>query len=366
MFVTVISLLLNTTGVEIATKREADIDGELKALGLANLAAAALGGYVSCLSLSRTTLDLRPRRQEPACRPDCRGHIGADARRRSGFPRLRPQIRHRRRSARRRLRAAAPLDRAIGAAIEPAGIYFTARRRLDHRPMGLHRWRADRRGDRLRDIRREREPRQRHQVRLRRFGIPQPPRPQRRGTGDPCPARSRAAGHVVAELSLLRLGQPALPARQGAAAKQPGCRFLVFDFRLVTGIDSSATHSFSQIKQVAGEAGARLVLVNLAPGATTRLPRHPFFVAGRDRCLRPRSGARILRGRNHRRASGDGRRIRFAARLVRQGAWQRRARRRRSPHFAAASRRGPARSSRGKASRPIPCISSSTAASAFS
>ena len=39
----------------------------------------------------------------------------------------------------------------------------------------------------------------------------------------------------------------------------------MFDFRLVTGIDSSATHSFSQIKQVADETGARLVLVNLTP-----------------------------------------------------------------------------------------------------
>ncbi|MGH6741873.1 MAG: cyclic nucleotide-binding domain-containing protein, partial [Bradyrhizobium sp.] len=47
--------------------------------------------------------------------------------------------------------------------------------------------------------------------------------------------------------------------------KQPGCRFLVFYFRLVTGLDSSATHSFSQIKQVASESGARLVLVNLTP-----------------------------------------------------------------------------------------------------
>jgi SulP family sulfate permease len=47
-------------------------------------------------------------------------------------------------------------------------------------------------------------------------------------------------------------------------ANQPDCRFLVFDFRLVTGIDSSAMHSFTQIKQVADEVGARLVLVNLS------------------------------------------------------------------------------------------------------
>jgi len=47
-------------------------------------------------------------------------------------------------------------------------------------------------------------------------------------------------------------------------ASQPDCRFLLFDFRLVTGIDSSAMHSFTQIKQAADELGARLVLVNLS------------------------------------------------------------------------------------------------------
>ena len=56
MFVTTISLLLNTTGVEIATRREADINRELWALGVASLLSSAVGGYVSSLSLSRTTL----------------------------------------------------------------------------------------------------------------------------------------------------------------------------------------------------------------------------------------------------------------------------------------------------------------------
>ena len=47
-------------------------------------------------------------------------------------------------------------------------------------------------------------------------------------------------------------------------AAEPRCRFLLFDFRLVTGIDSSAMHSFTQIKRVADEIDARLVLVNLS------------------------------------------------------------------------------------------------------
>ncbi len=56
MFITIVSLLLNTTGIEIATKTEANIERDLKVLGLANVASAALGGYVSCTSLSRSIL----------------------------------------------------------------------------------------------------------------------------------------------------------------------------------------------------------------------------------------------------------------------------------------------------------------------
>jgi sulfate permease, SulP family len=52
---------------------------------------------------------------------------------------------------------------------------------------------------------------------------------------------------------------------KGLLARQPDCRFLIFDFRLVTGIDSSATHSFAQIKQVSATYGVQIVLVNLAP-----------------------------------------------------------------------------------------------------
>ena len=48
----------------------------------------------------------------------------------------------------------------------------------------------------------------------------------------------------------------------------PECRHLLLDFRLVTGIDSSASHSFMQIKQVVDKCGARLVLVNLSPALT--------------------------------------------------------------------------------------------------
>src|SRR5262245_35364456 len=57
MFVTVISVLFNTTGIELETQREADLERELKVVGTANLLSAGLSGYVSCISLSRTTLN---------------------------------------------------------------------------------------------------------------------------------------------------------------------------------------------------------------------------------------------------------------------------------------------------------------------
>ena len=56
MFVTIINFLLNTTGIEISTRTEANIDRDLKVLGVANIVTAAAGGYVSCTSLSRSIL----------------------------------------------------------------------------------------------------------------------------------------------------------------------------------------------------------------------------------------------------------------------------------------------------------------------
>jgi SulP family sulfate permease len=57
MFVTAVTMLLNTAGIEFATRREAELGRELTTLGTANLLSSALGGYVNCVSLSRTTLN---------------------------------------------------------------------------------------------------------------------------------------------------------------------------------------------------------------------------------------------------------------------------------------------------------------------
>src|SRR5215510_681062 len=57
MFVTVMSVLLNTTGIELETRHEADLVRELNAVGSANLSSASIGGYVTSRSLSRTKLN---------------------------------------------------------------------------------------------------------------------------------------------------------------------------------------------------------------------------------------------------------------------------------------------------------------------
>jgi SulP family sulfate permease len=59
----------------------------------------------------------------------------------------------------------------------------------------------------------------------------------------------------------------------------PECRYLVFDFKLVTGIDSSAAYSFAQIRRSALDSGVKLILVNLPP-ATEKMLRSGEFLSG--------------------------------------------------------------------------------------
>jgi len=62
--------------------------------------------------------------------------------------------------------------------------------------------------------------------------------------------------------------------------RHPECRFLIFDFKLVTGIDSSAAYSFDQIKRAAEERGIRLVLVHLPAPAAKALRASGFISSG--------------------------------------------------------------------------------------
>jgi sulfate permease, SulP family len=57
IFVTATSTLFNTTGIEVAAQREANLERELNVTGLANMLSGALGGYTGCISVSRSMLN---------------------------------------------------------------------------------------------------------------------------------------------------------------------------------------------------------------------------------------------------------------------------------------------------------------------
>jgi chaperonin GroEL len=62
--------------------------------------------------------------------------------------------------------------------------------------------------------------------------------------------------------------------------QHPECRHLVLDFKLVTGLDSSAAYSFAQIKQVVLERQIKITLVNLRPEAEKILRVSKFIPDG--------------------------------------------------------------------------------------
>ncbi|MFZ3308280.1 MAG: SulP family inorganic anion transporter [Xanthobacteraceae bacterium] len=263
IFVTIANFLLNTTGLEIATRGEANIERDLKVLGLANVVIAALGGYVSCTSFSRSMLvrtagatsriggltvaviSAAVLVADPAFLSYVPKYIlggllfylGADL----VYQWLVQSSRRLSRVEYLSLLAIAALiiyagfiaGVLIGIVIGCATFALSASRvnaikfsfdgseyrsSLDRGPYEL---------SLMADHGREIQGMTLQSYLF--FG-----------------SANRLYQHVKALL-----------------AAQPDCHFLIFDFRLVTGIDSSATHSFAQIKQIAGASGARLVLVNL-------------------------------------------------------------------------------------------------------
>lgn len=62
--------------------------------------------------------------------------------------------------------------------------------------------------------------------------------------------------------------------------ERPECSYLLFDFKLVTGVDSSAAYSFAQIKRSAGDLGVELILVHLPAPAEKVLRASDFIGEG--------------------------------------------------------------------------------------
>jgi SulP family sulfate permease len=278
IFVTATSTLFNTTGVEVALQREANLERELNVTGLANILSGAFGGYTGCISISRSVLNFNSGGTGRlsgltvaaisalmlAVAPMLLGYmpkfvlgglliyLGAD------------QLHKWIIQSRRRLSLVEYLSLLaiiviivqwgfiagilIGVVIGCATFALSASR-IDSIKYGfdgseyrssLDRSRADQavlaaHGGKIQGL---------NLQSYLFFG-----------------SANRLYQHVKALL-----------------ARHPECRFLVFDFKLVTGIDSSAAYSFAQIKRTAHDRGIKLVLVHL-PAAAEKVLRSSEFIS---------------------------------------------------------------------------------------
>ena len=278
VLVTAVSALVNVTALEVATHREADLERELKVVGIANLAAAVAGGYIGSVSTSRTILNegsgSRGRLSglivalvaaiAVVAGPGLIGYLpkfvlgalliylGADQLYRwvvVSWSRLS-------RTEYISLLAIIVITvkfgfvagLIIGTVIGCATFAYSASRinSIKYEFDGFElRSTLDRDRDEL--------------------------------------AVLAARGHEILGLNLqsyLFFGSANRLYRhiKDLLGNQPECRYLVFDFGLVTGIDSSAVFSFTQIKRFAEARGIRLVFVNVAAAAEKALRAEAFVL----------------------------------------------------------------------------------------
>jgi sulfate permease, SulP family len=278
IFVTATSTLFNTTGIEVASQREANLERELNVTGLANILSGAFGGYTGCISLSRSLLNFNSggigrlsgltvaavSALMLTIAPTLLGYmpkfvlgglliyLGAD------------QLHKWTVESRRRLSVVEYLSLLaiiviilqwgfvagvlIGVVIGCTTFALSASR-IDSIKYSFDGSEYRSSLDRSRDDE----------------------------------AVLAAHGEKIQGLNLQsylffgsanRLYQHV----KALIARHPECRFLVFDFKLVTGIDSSAAYSFAQIKRTARDRGIKLVLVHL-PVATEKALRSSEFIS---------------------------------------------------------------------------------------
>ena len=279
VFVTASCSLFNTTGIEVAVNREANLERELNVTGIANILSGALGGYTGCISVSRTILNFNGGGTGRwsgltvaaisalmlAAAPMLLGYmpkfvlgglliyLGAD------------QLQKWIIQSRRRLSSTEYLSLLaiiviivqwgfipgilIGVVIGCATFALSAAR-IDSIKYGFDGSEYRSSLDRSRDDQ----------------------------------AVLSAHGGKIQGLNLqsyLFFGSANRLYQHVRALLQrhPECRFLMFDFKLVTGIDSSAAYSFTQIKRAAADRGIKLVLVHL-PAATEKALRSSEFISG--------------------------------------------------------------------------------------
>jgi len=277
VFVTAISTLFNTTGIEVATLREANLERELNVTGVANMLSGAFGGYTGCISGTRTVLNFNSGGTGRlsgltaaaisalmlAFAPALLGHmpkfvlgglllyLGAD------------QLHRWIVESRRRLSLLEYLSLLaiiviivqwgfiagilIGIVIGCATFALSASR-IDSIKFSFDGSEYRSSLDRSRD----------DQAVLSAHG-------------------GKILGMNLQSYLFFGSANRLFQHVKALLDRHPECRFLLFDFKLVTGIDSSAAYSFAQIKRGAGERGVTLVLVHV-PSATAKALRSSGFI----------------------------------------------------------------------------------------
>jgi sulfate permease, SulP family len=278
IFVTATSTLFNTTGIEVATQREADLERELNVTGLANILTGALAGYAGCVSVSRSILSYNS------------GGTG----RLSGLTVAAISV---------LMLAVAPMLLGYMPKFVLGGllIYLGADQ--------LHKWIVE---SRKRLSKTEYVSLLAIIVIILQWGFVAG---VLIGVVIGCATFALSASRIDSikfsfdgseyrsSLDRSRDDQAVLAAHGGRIqglnlqsylffgsanrlyqhvkallSRHPACRYLVFDFKLVTGIDSSAAYSFAQIKRSADDLGVRLVLVHL-PDAAEKALRSSGFIS---------------------------------------------------------------------------------------
>jgi SulP family sulfate permease len=277
VFVTATCTLFNTTGIEVATQTEANLERELNVTGIANMLSGAFGGYTGCISVSRSVLNFNSggtgrlsgltvaaiSASMLAAAPTLLGYmpkfvlgglliyLGAD------------QLHKWIVQSRRRLSFTEYLSLLaiiviivqwgfiagilIGVVIGCATFALSASR-IDSIKYSFDGSEYRSSLDRSRD----------DQAVLSAHG-------------------GKIQGLNLQSYLFFGSANRLFQHVKALLARHPECRFLVFDFKLVTGIDSSAAYSFAQIKRTAHDRGIRLVLVHL-PSAAEKALRSSEFI----------------------------------------------------------------------------------------
>jgi sulfate permease, SulP family len=277
IFVTASCTLFNTTGIEVAVQREANLERELNVTGIANMLSGALGGYTGCISISRTVLNFNSGGTSPLSgftvaamsllmllfAPTLLGYMPKFVLGGLLIYLAADQLHKWIVQSRRRLSFIEYLSLLaiiviivqwgfiagilIGVVIGCATFALSASR-IDSIKFSFDGSEYRSSLDRSRD----------DQALL-------------ADHGGKIQGLNLQSYLFFGSANRLYLHVKALLARH------PECRFLVFDFKLVTGIDSSAAYSFAQIKRAAHDRGIRLLLVHLPPAAEKALRSSEFI-----------------------------------------------------------------------------------------